>query len=143
MQMLEINLGLGLEVRDEGPLASMPKECLIPAIKSNAIVLYNSLQNLSLPSQAIIGDFENIASQENSVTQLCSEFDSCAEHITTIDVMNARVKLSEGSELTNDSKMVPEEIDNPTVEEAQHTEHENAALSVDTGLEVEETKTYK
>ena len=62
MQMLELNLGLGLEVREEEPLASMPKECLIPTTESNAIVLYNSLQNLSLPSQAIIGDFKNIAS---------------------------------------------------------------------------------
>ena len=39
--------------------------------------------------------------------------------------------------------MSPEEVDDPTVEEAKHTEHENAALSIDTGLEVEETKAYK
>lgn len=58
-------------------------------------------------------------------------------------MMNARVKLSEGSELANDSKMVPEEVDDPTAEEAQHTEHENAALSVDIGLEVEENEAYK
>ena len=57
--------------------------------------------------------------------------------------MNARVKLSKGLELANDSKMIPEEVDDPTVEEAQHTEHENATHSVDTGLEVEETKAYK
>ena len=143
MQMLEKNLSLGLEVWEEGPFAFMPKECLILATESNAIVLYNNLQNLFSPSQAIIGDFENIASQENLITQLCLEFDSSAEHITAIDVMNARVKFSEGSDLGNDPKMVPEEVDDPTVEEAKHSEYENAAFSIDTGLEVEETKAYK
>ena len=132
MQMFELNLGLGVEVRDEGSIAT----------ESNAIVLYNGLHNISLPSQAIIGNFENIASQEISVTQLCSEFGSSVEDITAIDVMNAQVKLSEGSGLANDPKLIPEEID-PAVEEAQHTEHENAAVFVDTNLEVEETKAYK
>ena len=87
--MFELNLGLGVEVRDEGSIAT----------ESNAIVLYNGLHNISLPSQAIIGNFENIASQEISVTQLCSEFGSSVEDITAIDVMNAQVKLSEGSGL--------------------------------------------
>ena len=43
MQMFELNLSLGLEARDKGPLISMPKKCLIQATESNAIVLYNSL----------------------------------------------------------------------------------------------------
>ena len=50
MQMLELNICLGLEVKDEGPLAFMSKKYLNPATESNVIVLYNSLQNLSLSS---------------------------------------------------------------------------------------------
>ena len=143
MQMLELNLGLGLEVMVEGPLASMLKEYSISATESNAIVLYNSLQNLSLPSQAIIGDFDNIASQQILLTQLCSEFDNSAEHITAIDVMIAQVKLSEFSDLANDPKKIPDEVENPTVEEAKLIKHENVDLSIDISLEVEKMNTYK
>ena len=62
MHMFELNVSLGLKARDEWPLTSMPKKCLIRTIESNAIVLYNSFQNLSLPSQANIGNFDNITS---------------------------------------------------------------------------------
>ena len=57
--------------------------------------------------------------------------------------MNVRVKLSEGSDLANDPEMVLEEVDDPTVKEVKYTEHENAALSIATDFEVEETKAYK
>ena len=57
--------------------------------------------------------------------------------------MDAQVKLSEFLDLANDPKMVPGKVDDSTVEEAKLTEHENAEISIDTNLKVEETKVYK
>ena len=77
------------------------------------------------------------------LTQLCSEFDNSAKHITSIDLMDAQVKMSKISNLAYDPKMVLDNVEVSTLEEAKPIEHENVGLSIDTGLEVEETKTYK
>ena len=57
--------------------------------------------------------------------------------------MDAQVKMSKISNLAYDPKMVLDNVEVSTLEEAKPIEHENVGLSIDTGLEVEETKTYK
>ena len=84
-----------------------------------------------------------ILHREILLTQLCSEFDNSAKHITSIDLLDAQVKLSEISNLAHDPKKVLENVEVSTLEEAKLIEHQNTDHSIDTGLEVEETKTYK
>ena len=89
MQLHEVNISLGLAEENGFSLASMPKTCVTLANEANAIVLFDNLQNLPLPSQLIIGGLDNIASQDIFLTQLCSDFEKSTEHINLIHLMNA------------------------------------------------------
>ena len=74
----------------------MPEECVTPTNEANVFVQFDNLQNLPLPSQSIIGGLDNIASQDISLTLLCSNFEKFAEHISSVDLMNVQeVKISQ------------------------------------------------
>ena len=96
MQMYEINISLDLVEENDFSLTSMPEECVTLANEANVIVQCDNLQNLPLPSQSIIGGLDNIASQDISLTLLCSNFEKSAEHISSVYLMNVQeVKIFE------------------------------------------------
>ena len=103
MQLHEVNISLGLAKKNGFSLAFMPEEYVIPANEANAIVLFDNVQNLLLPSQSIIGGLNSIASQDIFLIQLCSNFEKLAKHISLVDLMNAqKVQIYEFSGSSSD-----------------------------------------
>ena len=142
MQLHEVNISLGLAEENGFSLASMLEECVTPANEANAIVLFDNLQNLPLSSQSIIGSLDSIASQDIFRTQLCLKFEKSAEHISSIDLMDAQeVKISKFLDLSSDLRMVHVKDDKPILKETKLTKKLKTIINF--GLEVEETTTNK